>query len=275
MKFIIALLATLYSFSSFATTSETNIYDLQYLPERRVSFGITDLAYVNTQFRQSSYSTRSETLAWTQTFGHSFTNRFSAYVIGAWSKERIQDSYNYGTSKGTSQSTIQGISDPVINFKYRLQDDYFRFDLLAGILINSGKNEAENNKLGSNRINFGFNFGQKYELIQWMVLMSYYRQMQNGSINAYNYYKFDAAWLWYVGQYSLIKFSATAYVSDIMGRDNRSTITNVQTGPEYQYLFTENFLMRAGIAYSTPQVTNRDAKINDAWIYSFGLNYQF
>jgi hypothetical protein len=275
MKFFIALLATLYSVTSFATTSETNIYDLQYLPEKRVSFGISDLVYTNTQYRQGGYATRVDTASLIQTLGHSFTNRFSMSLSGAYSKERTQAKYSYSSYNSSSHSTIQGVSDPVLNFKYRLQDDYFRFDLLGGLLFNSGASTEDNNKLGSNRLNLGFNFGQKYELLQWMVLMNVYHQMQNGSQDAYNYYKFDAAWLWYVGEYSLIKFYATTYVSDIIGRGNRSTITSVQTGPEYQYLFTENFLMRTGIAYSTSQLTSRDAKINDGWIYSLGLNYQF
>ena len=275
MKKFIFVSTALLSLSSFATTRDRDLFDLQYLPEKRTLFGITEASYQNYQYRDKEVASRSDQSIFSQTVGGSITDNLSIYVSSFYGNTRTMDRDRTESPDVTSHSSKDGAGDPSVSMKYRLQDNFFRFDVIGGYRFKSGEADGKNNKAGRPQWNFGFNFGQKFQLIQWSVLLNYFRQIEDGLVKASNSYSAEGALLWFVGDQSLVKASAMAYVIDPIGRSDRSTVSLLKLGPEYQFLFTEHFLMRAGVAYATTQVTSRDAFINEGWTYSLGANYQF
>ncbi len=285
MKFL-ALIFSLMSLAAFAQTRERNIYDLQYLPEKRVIFGTSDVSYSKYVFRRSQQNTKTETSIFSQSFGYSFTDDFSLTISANYLTSTSRSDFDLGTISADTKLNFKGVSDPVIEGKYRLQDNYFRVDLVSGLLVKSGdaelKGDEFNNKIGGHIFNFGLDVGQKFELVQWYLEVLYLHVFETTQVtenetttdNAFNVYSSTFAVLGFIGEHTLLKGSVRAGVSDPLGGGARSTVQNLTVGPELQHLFTENFLMRMGIAYETRQITSRDG-VNEGWLYTLGATYQF
>lgn len=275
------------SSTAFGASRERAVYDLQYVPEKRVAYGFSELSYENYLILTSDTDIRIEESRFTQAIGYGFTDDFTMTLAANYLHGRT--GFDFEDSIKDHQSN-EGLSDPTISAKYRLQDNYFRFDALMGLLVSSGDREQSgdevNNKVGGHRLNLGFNFGQKFELVQWSVLMAYYRQFEStsefssGSFSQttkrdpFNYYGLDISGLIFIDDKVILKGFINSILSDPTGRAVRSTVGQVILGPELQFLLTENFLLRTGVAYKTFQVTSRDG-YNQGFLYTLGANYQF
>jgi hypothetical protein len=280
------LMALLFSTVSFAQTRERNIFDLQYLPEKKVVFGITDIEYSKGFDRESNQYTKAEATSFNQVVGYSFTDNFYLALAGNYLSSRTRSRYKFDSLDADINTEVKGVSDPSLSGKYRLQDNYFRVDLISALFVKSGDSERDgneyNNKIGGHVFAFGLDVGQKFELVQWFLEVIYIRAFESTTVtknekttqDPFNAYSTTFAVLGYVADKTLLKGSVSTSIADPLGRDTRSTIQKLSVGPEVQYMFTENFLLRTGIAFQTNQVTSRDGT-DEGWNYSVGANYQF
>ena len=264
MKFIALAVLALSATAAFAQ-SKRDIYDLQFLPVKGTNAGLTDATYTKNSYRYA------EGMSYNQVIGRSFSDvLFASVAVG------------YADRTGESSYKQTGWSDPSINVKYRLLDDAYRLDIVAGYTQSMGAQEYTNttfnNKLGGNSMNLGVNFGQKWETMQWTSFINFNRvdsttTRDNGKSTSapYNFYTVGGSVL---KNYGMINAVATLKggISDFMGPDTRSTVGYFSIVPEAQYILTSNVLLRASIDFTRYGVKYNNG---ETYRYNVGATYQF
>lgn len=285
MKFFIATVLLASSFAASAA-SKREIFDLQYLPNAGTLFGFSEARVIDGRDARQDSKTNFEGYNFNQTVGYS--------VMDSW---YLAASMNWGRTDVTAPgatATLEGISDPTISTRFRVMDDTTRFDIIASYLVSTGDRELDsgndfNNKVGGAVGNVGAELGQKMDSFQWAARAVFTRNFEAttdfGSgigkldLDAHNAYTVGGDVLAKLSEMSLFKTSLTAMFIDEHEDENKTSYassTNVTLGGEYQYLVSQNLMIRAGLSYGLI-ISDKKHKSDqtDLWTGLLAANYQF
>ena len=288
MKFFTATCLLAASAMSLAD-SNRDIYDVMYLPNAGTTYGISDLAYrsLKQKSRTTTPDIKSKGFNFSQSVGHSFTDKFS-----------LQANLNYTkletTQSGTSDQDTKGISDPSFTGRYRLMDARFRVDVYGGALVSVGdhkikSNGDDNNLEGGSQIYLGSQIGQKKPNYQWALGALYTRQFKaktDYSSNLDDDYKDDAYDVWELRadvlnrllESSFLRTHASVNIANSF-KDNQGSetapATTYEFGTEFQQKILPDLLLRAGVSYLTVNARSGQVERYSGLTFNAGATYQF
>lgn len=298
MKSLVIAGLMLASTVSFAE-AERKIYDVMYLPQAGTIFGATEAAYVYGQSTIHSDSAGDVAdvdltgYAVQQTLGYSLTS--SLFLSASMSYEVSEEDVDLDAG-GSDKIKSDGESDPTINARFRIFEDTSVLDLLAGATISTGESKVGdadhdgNIKQGGNSFNLGLQYGRKQEDMQYAFtfLVNHFMEAEekvgNSSktdINAHNSYAFKVDTLHSLFEKSFLRsFASLTFVEGF--NDENAVRTEQQTqiaiGTEYQYLLSQDLLLRAGVSYlNVENNVVEDIETREDFQFQFlaGANYQF
>jgi len=277
------------SVKSFA--AERALYDVMYQPKAGTTFGISEYIYSDDTVDSSAGDYEVSGSRFKQTFGHSFSDKLSL-ALGLNFANLITD-----PDQGKS-SENSGISDPTVSSKYRLIDENIKWDLLLGFRMSLKDAEVKsngdtNNVEGGHALNFGTQVGEKSENFQWAVLANvtynFKRRIDQPGANNEEYNsKFDAilrgdilnkltekSFLRSFISYEMLE-GVTVVNSSVNVASVYSPEKDVYTlGTEYQYLLSNDFILRGGISYASTKTDSGSIDSYNSWNLLLGANYQF
>jgi hypothetical protein len=276
-------------FKSFA--AERAIYDVMYQPLAGTTFGISEFNSTLETVDSSAGDYEVSGPRLKQTFGRSISDELSLSL-----------SLNYADlttdpNQGKSFEN-EGISDPTFTSRYRLYDEKFRWDLLAGFRASLKDAEVEsngdtNNVEGGHALSFGTQFGEKSEKFQWAILANatynFKRRIDQPGANNEEYNsKFDVILRGDILNQLAEKSFLRSFVSYEMleGVTPVNSSVNVDSvyapekdvytiGAEYQHLISTDLLLRGGVSYATVKTDSGSVDSYNSWAFNLGANYQF
>jgi hypothetical protein len=298
MKSLVIAGLMLASTVSFAE-ADRKIYDVMYLPKAGTLFGATEAAYVygqSTQHDKTAGDIADVTVngyALQQTIGYSITS--SLFLSASMSYEIAEADVDLDAG-GSDKVKADGESDPSINARYRVWEDTSVFDILAGATISTGDSKVSdednkgNIKQGGHSFNLGAQYGHKTSDMQYAFtfLGTHYLEATEkvGSdpktdINAHNSYKFQVDTLHNLAEKSFLRsFASLTFVEGFNDEDSvrAEQQTQIALGTEYQYVLSQDLLLRAGISYlNIENNVYGDVETREDFQLQFlaGANYQF
>jgi hypothetical protein len=291
MKKFLALTILVTTVSSYASTSR-EIYDLMYLPNAGTTYGFTTGEYTTVE-RESDVLGDLELKGFriNQTFGHAFTDRLS-----------LEGSINYTSLEADPDGeakfdSAKGISDPSVQLKFRAIDEQFRLDFIGGAVVSFMDRETErngdtNNVQGGHSLYGGAQIGVKADAFQWALGAAIIHNMKAttefetgaGDVEvedeANNELLVSGNILNKLTERSILRWNLSArftesYENDLTPATETPAQTVYSVGPEFQYMASQDLLLRAGVDYQ--QFNVRSGQIDDAdgWTFLGGVNYQF
>lgn len=291
-KFIaLAVLAT-----TAAHAADRNIYDIMYLPKAGTTYGFTDAALTKGKVESDAGDEDFDGYAVSQTLGYSFSDRFTVSL--ALNYASIQ-----GDPEGGEKYDLQkGISDPTAQARFRMMDENMQWDILGGATISlmdqetdvsaSGR-EDNDNLQGGHSLFIGTQIGAKAENFQWAIsgIFTHYLESENKVKTAGNpdvKIKDDAHNELAVRGDILNKLAEKSYLrsfvsvdfiesfkDDQVPKNETAPVTAYTVGTQYQHLLSQDVLLKAGIDYSTVNVSTGQIDDYTIWTYTVGANYQF
>lgn len=281
MKFTAMTLSSTLFFSSMAFAAERSIYDLMYLPQAKTSFGFSEIATKKGELKIKSNESEFSTFQVRQTLGHALSDNLA-----------ISTQLNYVTQdqesdlKGPDDSEMSGISDPSFKARYRLHDEFFRWDIIGDLRVKTGDRKIDgsdaNNKSGSHAVSIGTQFGTLDEYMQWAIDARFTRNLEQTvkydgdkiTNDGRNEYLLGGSLLYkLLDENSFIKSFASLNFQDTSEGFDASM--DLLVGVEFQHLFTPDYLFRVGGEYGSQDI---DDKTIDSFT-TFGIylaaNYQF
>lgn len=290
MKRLALGLTTLASLTAFAGESR-QIQDLQYLPNAGTTFGQTTLGYSSGEAKAGRFEADFSNWSGRQTLGHAFTDRFLVSASIGYMTGHLDN------NQGTDRRTNVGWTDPAVDGKFRLVDESFRLDLLAGGVMSTGPasiGDSHANNKGAADMNFnggpsayaGLQAGQKLDNIQYAFLLIANRnfkateRLTGGSVrdDAHTSYLMEASLLNTLADKLTLRSHVSArFIEGYDDNDGGSTapMTEYKIGSGPQYNFSENLLGFGTIEY---RKLNSDTGFVDDfhfWNFSAGARYQF
>lgn len=274
-----ALLAT----TSVSYAASREIYDVMYLPKAGTVFGASQLNIIRGELSTPPSSHEYlDGYRFTQNVGYSIMDNLSLDVTA-----------NYTSIDNTNNGKQKGVSDPVIQGKYRFLDSDYRLDVVGGYIVNTENyiektNGDSNNTRGGSGYFAGLQVGNKFANWQWSFLAQYdyNSKATNEDKAAGTKVKEDAFNSYFFRLDGLYKFDEAifgrAFVSSQLAdkhEDNANTTypssTTNQLGAEVQRLVTKDVLVRVGLDYSV--INANSGYINDLhyWSGRFAASYQF
>lgn len=270
--------------SSAASYAASDIYDVMYLPAARTVYGLSTLGAVSGEFIDESSEGDTSGYQFSQTVGYSLRDNLSLSLDLNYLKG--EDEEDDGVKRGS-----KGLSDPSLNARYRFKDGDYRLDFLGGVRlsvadakidVSSGNNAEATNASGRNGLSVGTQFGKKSDEFQWAVLGLVTRNFEGEvelsgtqDLSSSNDLLLRTELLKPVSEKSFLRpFLSAEFKGKIEG-DNEfmAASTLYKVGGEYQYLRSQNVLLKAGIDYST--VNQSSFKDYAFWTMNIGANYQF
>jgi|GEM_PF-5722718 len=290
MKRFIALAILVTTSSSYGASRE--IYDLMYLPNAGTTYGFSTGQYVSAE-RESDQLGDLDVKGFnlSQTIGHAFSDRLS--LEGSIDYTSLQSDPEGGEKFDSSK----GISDPSVQLKFRAIDEKFRLDLIGGATVNFMDREVErdgdtNNVQGGHSLFGGAQIGVKADAFQWALGAAIVHNMKattefetaSGDVevedDANNELLVAGNILHKLTEKSILRWDLSArftesYEDDLNPANETPPQTVYSVGPEYQYMASQDLLLRAGVDYQT--FNSRSGQIDDAdaWNFLLGANYQF
>lgn len=285
MKKLLALTVLLSSTASFA--SDRAIYDIMYLPTAGTTYGFSEAEYLDNMIKGKSGAddVGATGLGFTQTLGHSFTDRLSVEAAIGYGDFRLDN-------ENAKNSNQEGLTDPTINARFRVMDEVFRLDVLAGALFSIQDSEishsGSDNLQGGNALNLGAQFGAKNEFFQWAILGKYTynadREVEvlntDVDVDSNNELLLRGDILnkltesAYLRSFISADFTDAAEGEDGVG-DFELAHTTYAIGTEYEYLFSANMLGRLGVDYDCVKQDTGFESSNTQWTIRLAANYQF
>lgn len=271
--------------ASSAFAAESALYDVMYLPKAGTVYGFTTGTHTNAEVRGIGGDFEIDGFGLNQTAGFSVLDNFS-----------IQASISYDNAitspEDGSNTSTSGISDPSFQGRFRLMDSDFRLDVIGGGLLSLGDSEVDkdgdsNNLEGGSQVFVGAEFGKKVQDLQWSLTAKLNRYMESttdidgGSKvddDAHNGLFVRGDILNVLPENNFIRTHLSADFTDGYEDEDKaetSPMTTYELGTEYQYLYTANLLLRAGVDYTRSNVNTGQIDNFDAWIWTLGANYQF
>jgi hypothetical protein len=292
MKFLILGLLGVSSLS-FAQT-QRNIFDVMYLPQGGTFYGSTEAAYAYGQstlhsdemgdvadFELNGYAVQ-------QTVGYGMTSKFFATATISYEVGELRVDPKGGESY-TQKS--KGESDPSLNAKYRLVESDYLLDVLAGAVISTGESKLAtedkdgNIKQGGASYSLGLQLGQKIADIQHafsFIVTHYVKAEEDGvKLNAHNAYDFRFDFMNPLFQKTFLRSYISMGLNEGFNDENGTRLeqaTRLGLGSEFQYLCSENLLMRMGLSYLNVENQVYDGlETRDDYQLQLlmGANYQF
>lgn len=292
MKRFFAVAALTVAGSSFAAADRA-IYDIMYLPSMGTSYGFTEVGYLTRDIKGTGTYDDVDVSGYgiEQTVGHSLTDKLTI---------NLNLNYVNGEIESDGDSIDQqGISDPVVNGRFRLMDEDMKLDLIGGLVMSLGEAEIDNNndrdnKQGGNAMFGGVQFGQKKdENLQWAVLAQYRRNFERkyevdiGPVDVdvkfkpNNEYLLRADLLNKLGDVSFLRTHAFIEISDKVDAKTSGVsslfgpTTIYELGTEYDHLLSQDLMAKARVDYRIDSSNTGNYNSDRAWAFTVGANYQF
>ena len=274
---------------SLPVLAERNIFDLMYLPKKGTAFGTTTLTLTEGKIWGSAATITESGYKLSQELGYTITDKLSLSTDINLLYRKSNYRYNIGLP---SDSTYErGVSDHSINVKFRAQEASLIVDLLGGVVFDTGhtkisNDRKKNNKQGGTSYKAGLSLGQKSSDFQWSILGQYERFSDHhidesastygdSRMEGYNAYIIRADVLKNVTENSFARFYVLSDIIDSRegnGPIAYDPITSYELGPEYQYFYSKDLLLKAGISYATIKSTPSPT---DTWNLNLSATYQF
>ena len=287
-KFIAS--ALLISSTALVAAENSQINDLQYLPDAGTTFGATNLNYYKASDRDFNESTfevekyESEGFNFIQTIGHSVLNNLLVSADIAYSNSQSR-------STGSSSSESKGLSDIRFNGRYRLSGPENRLDILGAVTVSPGDSEVDsdgdsNSYSGGHSLAVGAEYGVKRNAFQWSfngVLTHNLKTTEKDKSGvSTTTYKDDAHNELTLTAQLLTQITDAAYIRNFAAvnfteeyDDNQDNTMNGQTyyqvGGEFQYLFSKDLFAKAGAT----AVMSGNGYNSVVMLYNTGIQYQF
>lgn len=283
MKFL-ATLTFIAVTTSAALAADRAIYDIQYLPNAGTSFGFTDLNYTTVKI-ESDADTDISGYTFSQTFGHSFSDRFS-----------LAAEMNYANvetdPEGGRRTDETGISDLTLSAKYRLIDSDLRLDLIGGGVASLGDSEVESNGdfnhlQGGNSLFLGAQVGKKSEAFQWAILGQVTHNFKaTTDVEGASEVRDDANNELLLRGDILNKLGEKSYLRshldmlftedfDDNANDTTPSTTTYTIGTQYQHICSSDFMAKIGVDYAKVNASTGQVDNYSGWNFTIGANYQF
>lgn len=290
MKKFIALAVLVGTTSSFA--SDRDIFDIMYLPDPGTTYGFTTGEFADGERESDELGDlEASGYAITQTIGHAFTDRFS-----------IEASLDYTNLEYDPESAdeydLTGVSDPTVSARFRTMDEKFRWDVVGGATISFMDREIEsnndrNNLQGGHSLFVGTQFGVKTEIMQWALAGLIVHNMKTETEfevdggndvdvedDANNELIVRGDLVNKLGNNSYLRSNIQASFTEEFEDDQNpeqktAPSTTHQIGTEFQQLFSEDVLFRAGVDYQQRHELSGQIDSIESFIYRLGVNYQF
>ena len=191
-------------------------------------------------------------------------------------------------------STTKGLGDLGLGGRYRLMDGSLQVDLLGEFRLSTGDNETDdksngdsesNNKNGGHVVEFGTQVGQKLSGYQWALAALYKRNLKGTAddnstktdFDAFNSYELRADSLMGLSEITFLRTYLDVTIQDRYEDENNDEVnassTQYKLGAEYQYMISQDLMVRGGVNYTTTN-TSRVDDFN-YWSVLAGANYQF
>jgi hypothetical protein len=274
---------------SLPVLAERNIFDLMFLPQKGTVYGTTSLTLSEGKIWGSSATITESGYRFSQELGYTVTDRLS--VSTDMNLLYRKSNYRYNTNLSSDSTYERGLSDPTINVKFRAQEGSLIVDLLGGVVFDTGQTKIsydrkKNNKQGGTSYKAGLNLGQKSSDFQWSILGQYERfgdhhidesksTYGDSTMEGYNAYLIRVDFLKNVTENSFARFFILSDIIDSRegnGLIAYDPITSYELGPEYQYFYSKDLLLKAGISYATIKSTPSPT---DTWNLNLSTTYQF
>lgn len=285
MKPCFVMLLSIITLNGFAATRD--VWDLQYLPTAGTVYGQSVVNSLNGRIQTDASTTSISGFSFTQTAGYSITDRLLLSLSGEYVDSKFKETGSSEVSK------TRGWSDPNLNARFRLMDDRFRVDVLAGGILNTGDARTNDSYLSNNKGGNDFNLnggpkvyagieaGQKSASFQYAILAQVARTMgatdhfagENENNKAHNDYLLQAFLLNTLAEKVFLKSFASARFRD--SHDDYAPLTDLQIGTGGLYAFTPQILADLGVGYR--QLNFQTGQVDDlhVWTLHAGARYQF
>lgn len=293
MKKLVVLMSTLVLSAGIHAAEDRNIYDLMYLPKAGTGYGFTTLGFGQLK-RESDQlgDVDFEGFQVDQTLGYALSDRFSLQLSMDYAKIEADP------EGGSKYDSVKGISDPTLTARFRAVDEAFRLDLVGGALINFQDREVKrdgetNNTQGGHSFLVGPEVGVKSENVQWFAgaylihhlkaETEYKTILGNAKIedDSHNELLVRTALLHRLHEKNMLKWSAEGNFTRRVGNDRENLIgktapqTNYDFGLEYQYVASDDVLIRLGGSYQIYNTNTGQIDEFQGWNAYLGANYQF
>lgn len=274
---------------SLPVLAHRNVYDLMFLPEQGTIFGTSALTFTEGKIWGRAATITESGYRFTQSLGYSLTSRFALTTNINYLYKKSD--YRYNINLPSDATYEKGVSDPSLDVKFRLQETKLVIDLLAGAVFETGQTKIsndrkKNNKQGGTSFKAGLQLGQQSSGFQWSLLGQYERFLKSqidesrstygdSTMDANNRYLIRLDGLKNLTENSLMRVFVLSKMIDAYlgnGPVAYDPVTYYEVGPEYQYLFSRDLVLKAGISYST--ITSA-ASPYDTWHLNLSSTYQF
>lgn len=296
MKVVIALF--LLTFTCIASAGDRAIYDLMYLPKAGTIFGSTNAAFITGKATQ--HEDTSGDIADLKYSGYGvfqsvgFSLMDSLFISGSMSYQGVDIKADIDGGDNETY-TYNGISDPSLAARCRVIDSEYLLDVLAGATIATGDakdatvDKDGNNKTGGYILNLALEFGKKVQDSQYAFQLGATRNFEatekssglETKSNAHMEYNLRGSMLQGLTENTFInpfvEMTITNAFHDDRGTKNQQT-TSFDLGAEYQYLLSQNLLLKAGIKYTNTEnavIDTTETREDILLTFLAGANYQF
>ncbi len=280
-----------------ASASDSNVWDVQYLPKAGSLYAQSGLSYSSGEAKKSS-TTAIFGWSYSQLFGYAPTDRFLLST-----RIRISElTYQYISG---SRARFTGWSDPSIDTRYRLFDEKFLVDLLGGGIVATesaytnfggtanahGSNDLD--FLGGPQLYLGLEMGQKFPELQYSLLAQGSRIMNSTtrykgnpteSNDPYNIWTFQGTILnnlsqnkWLLRTTALTKL-VDGYLSqaaETKQKYSTAPLIEYRLGTEIDYVLSRDVMAVAGINYRQFKFNSGTIDHYYIWVSNISLKYQF
>lgn len=280
---------------STEVVSDSNIYDIMYLPKAGTTYGITEVSSISGRSELDELDGDLSGYNLKQVVGHSLSDRFSMNITVNFLRfdQKIEDKRN----NIDYVSERSGLQEPGVNIRYRAIDTDFRLDFFGTAFISYGSAETEttnkptqsytetSSNEGQHAILVGTQMGQKYGMSQWAFGLAYQRNM-GGTIKDNNTNRdFDPSQELSTkieAQRSLDESTMVRALVGVLfqekvnfenGASYRDYTRDMILGAEFLHTFSEDVMIRAGGELHQLRFGTYD-KYNYG-IFTLGCNYQF
>lgn len=300
MKVLWLLAVSALSFPVLAQSTR-DIYDLMYLPKAGTIFGQTQATYgmgsqkVYDESSKSTVGENTQTLtAVDQLVGYGLMDNLSlsASIGYAMSKNEFESD---ASGVADSDNDSDGVTDPLIEARYRVMDSGLLMDVLVGGQISIGDAKSPNNNKDGNQLTggheagLGLQVGQDNGGNQWAARIGWNYVFEatdktagvTTDSNAHNQYILEVLGLIGVAQnlylVPIAQYEITESYNDDQG-GKTSQLSQINLGAEARFVLNKDLMVRAGLVYTNLEnAVEDDVEFREDWFLTAtaSLNYQF
>lgn len=293
MKKIVGLITLVVS-TGIQAAPDRDIYDLMYLPDAGTAYGSTYFGFGAQKLEadNSAFDVDVDGFEIGQNLGYALTDRFSLDLDLEY-RDSEADPKN-----GDKYDAAKGLSDPTLTARFRTVDEAFRWDVVGGVSVAFQDQKVDrsgdrNNSDGGHSFFIGTELGTKTENVQWVVGAAFIRNLEATTEyetagrdvevedDANNALSVHTALHHRLHEKNFLRWSAQAYFTEKVGNDREDVISesapssNYEFGLQYQYLASEDLLVRIGGDYQIFNTQSGQIDNYHGWDAYIGASYQF